>query len=359
MHHHHRCSTPTAAVSIGLGVAVALGLAACGSSPSEPSEPSVEPESRIRSHPLPTISDIDFEALGGTRIAFERTFLNEGEPPGIYVVNGGDGEVSGHLGGTSLSGPVVSSDGAHVAFTTLTPYDRNRTTQTLWDVYVTRLDGTDVRQVSAFPGNEGDPSWTPGGTLLFTVRDQVQTTHIYEQSPVTGPADRRVVRSLRPSDPQQWTLVDGPPVASPDGTVAFAGFGSDAGIYLLSPEGEVTHAYEPEPDHRAMAPAWSPDGSRLAFLEAAAGRAHVRILTLSEGTSESIGSVPTSTGNGGVSGSPLWSACWSRDGSRVVFTSPWAAYHAHVYVAVVDGSQDPVAVTSATDVVDRSVSCLG
>lgn len=69
---------------------------------------------------------------------------------------------------------------------------------------------------------------------------------------------------------------------------------------------QVTHAKE-----SASSPAWSPDGSRLAFVRAVDGRPQVFILPLSGGEAWQL-----TSGNRGAANPK-----WSPDGSRILFTS--------------------------------------
>lgn len=314
----------------------------------------------LRNDPVPELESIDVSLLGGDRIAFHRAYKDDAAV-GIYVVNGATGAVRGHLGGSLLSHPAVSPDGQMVAFKTLSPFVSGQDV-TFWDIYASGLGGEGLVQVAAFPGNvEGPPAWTPDGRLLFSIRSQnLVGTTLYEQSPVEGPGDRRQVHRFTSSGEYVWDLRDHVPARANDGTIAVLGSGlANRGIHVRSPlTGQLTRVYHGVEAPHARALAFSPDGGSLAFLAWDDDRTYVSVLDLAADAIHELGSVE---GSLDITLSPGndWSICWTTSGERIVFTAPTlGTMSAHVHVVRADGSEPPARLTTAPEVVDRSVSCL-
>jgi Tol biopolymer transport system component len=350
-------STPAGRV---LTLAASLFVTACQDA-TGPDSGDVLPE--VRDEPLPELEAVDFGLLGPNRIAFERVRLNG--PSGIYLLDGATQLGRAYLGGTLTDGSSVSPDGLEVAFRTLTPFDPSLEEQSFWDLYVVQLDGFNLRKLAALSFNsEGPPSWNPGGDKIFFSQFTSQGEFkVYEQSPVSGPGDRRLIATFSSNGTTAWEV--GFVAVSSRGRIAFT---SPRGVHLLeADEPLASRVYEPPPGGavRVHAPAWSPDGAHLAFLETIDGNedspsSEIRIKVLRmDDYSVTVGGVLTVDGfnHALVAGFNTFSACWTYDGSRIVFSSVDGDASAHIYVVPIAGG-DLAPLTSAPGVTDRSVSCL-
>jgi Tol biopolymer transport system component len=235
----------------------------------------------------------------------ERRRLTEAEPPG-----------SDAAGSTS---PSWSPDQRHIAFAA--QVGTREEDQRLTEIYVMRADGTGKRRLTTNDALDGSPTWSPDGKRIAFARvtepgtasarsgivvmdadggNDVQITQAavpgFDLSPAWSPdgseiAFTRVTSSASSDDPRAAIYVVMPeggaprkltddgaePEWSPDGTrIAFTSYRDDFGrtcfhecstsgeIYLLDVEGgEAKRLTESEADDRS--PAWSPDGSFVAF----------------------------------------------------------------------------------------------
>ncbi|HEY7667222.1 MAG TPA: hypothetical protein VIE12_03760 [Actinomycetota bacterium] len=250
-------------------------------------------------------------------IAFAAGAINRGregsapatiEPRGsgnAFTVVALDGSVRSSLPGLPGGAtPDLSPDGTRIAFTLA---DR-----TVPQVATMRLDGSGFRILTEDPIGAKQPRWSPDGSqlLYFRVDDEGNLR------PMVMDADGTDVREIPGShqaadfNPADWSpdgslilytsVKDGLPVLatlpitggrtrflntgsgwpevggawSPDGSqIAFTrGIGTDSGgvlvfgVWVMNADGSGEHQVAALPGASAEAPAWSPDGSKIAFV---------------------------------------------------------------------------------------------
>lgn len=334
-----------------IAVIAAQALTSCGGGGSEHISP---PESASGAH---TLESVPFDQLGSGKVAFLRGDLSTAGRDGMYVIDSNTKisvfEFEGN--GWYVDGPAVSPDGLSVAYTRYTD------STTVFDAYVANLDGSGARQVSAFSGQEGPPSWSPDGHEIFFFSNET----LYRQPPILPTGSERVpITTL--SGTCQSLENDGPVSVSTAGQIAWACNGSV--IEVTSPDGSTTTAVYTVPTQttgtmRLFAPAWSPDDKRLAFLEITGvapngPRQKVLVKTIgNQGDNELLLATVPASGSLEIGGeNNIFSLCWTADGSRVVFNVPDGDPQSHIWVVNADGSA-LTQVTSAAGVWDASVSC--
>jgi Tol biopolymer transport system component len=87
--------------------------------------------------------------------------------------------------GSTDTNPEASPDGHRVVF--MSQRDGN------WEVYIVRIDGSDLRRLTNHPANDGLPAWSPDGQHIAFVSDR---------------DGRWAVWAMRPDGSQQRRLFD-------------------------------------------------------------------------------------------------------------------------------------------------------
>ena len=215
--------------------------------------------------------------------------------------------------------PVWSPDGAHIVFCKFNvyPYCGN--------IYIMNADGSNVRQLT-FTGDAAYPSWSPDGTkIAFT--DMIDET-------VNGWVSTiKIVNSSNGSVLIQTGLygasVIPSPAWSPDGTkIAFDsdwnGWDFVSDIFTICPNGGNRSLLTSQlfNDYDYWKPAWSPNGSKLSvtifpmgYQGGTISAAHIGVMN-PDGTGLTV----IVTGNMGDYNVETRTS-WSPDGERILFTS--------------------------------------
>jgi TolB protein len=225
--------------------------------------------------------------------------------------------------------PAWSPDGTHIAFAA--QIGTLEEDQRLTEIYVMRADGTDVRRLTTNEVLDGSPSWSPDGERIAFTRIIEPGSASARSGIVVMDADGgnevQVTRAALPN-------FDLSPAWSPDGTeIAFTraapSAGSDdprAGIYVVSPAGGEPRKLMDD----GAEPDWSPDGTRIAFTSYRDGfgrtcfqecgiSGEIYVLDIESGGTRRL------TESEANDGSPAW----SQDGSLIAFASDRADPQAH------------------------------
>lgn len=147
-----------------------------------------------------------------------------------------------------------SPDGLHVAWTARTGANHQQ------DIYVSRTDGTGLRNLSDDPGEDYNPAWSADGTQVGFTSERNGTAELYAADVLTGHL-RRLTYDTSHNDRASF---------SPDGQfVAFESTrGGEAGVYVMPSWGGTAHRVTPADSRMSIlgwrgAPVPYPDQLRI------------------------------------------------------------------------------------------------
>jgi TolB protein len=212
-----------------------------GSAPASPGATRIE---HLGYAPVETGEPIDIASLTG-RILFD-DFEN------VYAINPDGSNLVTVAGapGPEFDG-AWSADGRWVVYR-----DSTRGVNEDDEVYIAAADGSSMRNLTKNPENDWGPDWShDGSTIAFnSTRDGM---------PMRGYLVNPDGTSLRRIESDAW--IEYPSFSPDDSKLAFMGVvGSDYSIYVIDlTTGQVTQLTD-APGEEGW-PAWSPDGSTIAF----------------------------------------------------------------------------------------------
>lgn len=186
------------------------------------------------------------------------------------------------------------------------------------DVYVANADGSFPRRLTD-SGQNWLGGWSPDGRqLVFVSRaPAAERSRIFAIN-----ADGTDLRPVGDA-----TLDAGLPTWSKTGLIAFNAFHGDGlDVYVMESDGANLRQLTTDAAHD-FAPAWSPDGSRLAFTSERDGEADIYVMQ-ADGTGQR-----RLTTDGDYDGWPAW----SPDGTRIAFVS-FRDWNGEIYVIAADGT---------------------
>lgn len=187
-----------------------------------------------------------------------------------------------------------SPDGTRIAFVPHT-----------LEIYVVHADGSGLRRLTTTPGPHRSPTWSPDGTRIAFVRDTLwhdegaQEADVMTEIYVVNADGSGLGRLTSPGLVQE-------PAWSPDGTkLAFV---CGEGICVVNADGSGRRDLSTETARDYTCPAWSPDGTRVAF-HARIGLGNPQIWVVN---ADGSGATPLADGR---------CPAWSPDGTSLAYES--------------------------------------
>jgi Tol biopolymer transport system component len=211
-----------------------------------------------------------------------------------------------------------------------------------WRVYVMDADGSNVAVLSPDGLDDTAPTWSPDGKKIAFVsqRDGNREIYVMEADCFDQPegcAQNAVNVTRHPAD--DWT-----PAWSPDGSqLAFSSL-RDGGweIYVVdtvcleAPETCRDNLQQITSDGNLnISPVWSPDGSRFAFNSKAAGNWDIYIMNTDGSDLRQVTTAPEND----------LSPAWSPDGTKIAFETNRDGT-VEIYVVDIDGASPPQNITN-------------
>jgi TolB protein len=166
---------------------------------------------------------------------------------------------------TFASTPAISPNGKEVAFSL-------RTTRGDADIFISKLDGTDRRDITNNPAIDTSPTWSPSGRQIAFTSDRQGSVNQIFICDADGSNVRRIVKEGGDADSPAW---------SPDGKwIAFhwkPHLGNNYDIFVADAASgaikQVTSNGGSEQN-----PTWAPDGRHLAFQSDRSGTSQIYIM---------------------------------------------------------------------------------
>ena len=261
----------------------------------------------------------------GITIAFESSrgieaMCEDGFGRTVLIENGSD---------YIVSDPSWSPDGARLAFT------RTADGWATCAIYTARVDGSEVRRVTSGPECDLHPAWSPDGTkLAFGSGDALCTSHCAMDLNVVN-VDGSDRRMLLPSGLGAWYTN---PTWSPDGSkLGFENYVYECyDVYCFHYEisvvnadgtggGDLTSFPLANGQDDNTEPAWSPDGSQIAFVR----NGDVWLMNADGSGSRNLTTSPYQS-----EGQPAW----SPDGAQIVFVNPGSCWGWPYPPCIIDAS---------------------
>ncbi len=197
------------------------------------------------------------------------------------------------------------------------------------EIVIAEADGSNARVIGTAPEPWAVPTWSPdGASITYTATDGIRTVN------VTDGTDRRVIAFARLD---LWA--GGAAVWSPDGTrLAFTAIPDDerfglSYLYVIDADGTgVQRIHDGVVLEMRSPPAWSPDGRSLVFQDV---EFELRMVDLATGTSIQLTDGATDRGTiVGVSVAPAF----SPDGTEIAFLRNDDQFGLNLFLMSADGS---------------------
>lgn len=279
-------------------------------------------------------NDMPVWSPDGHTIAF---FSDRGGNPDIFVMNA-DGSHVEQLTRDAFASlyfskspedrnPSWSPDGSQIAFES--GRDNQMLTYINHDIYVMAADGSNVKRLTDDGADEGGPSWSPNGESIAYVKME----YFSDQDVIENPTWDIYVMDVDGTDQMQLTKDSASeiePAWSPDGSkIAFISdrHGQNFDIYVMNADGSnVTQLTNDSANE--FGPVWSPDGKQIVFNSDRNGNVQLFVMSID---GSNLVQLTEDSSNSAY-------ADWSPDGKRIVFESDRDTGYANIYVMSADGS---------------------
>src|SRR4029078_12684588 len=230
----------------------------------------------------------------------------------IFVMNADGSNLKRVTNDSSNNGrPAWSPDGSQLVFQT----DRDGN----FEIYIMSVDG-ELTQLTDDPADDLDPDWSPDGRKLACASSRAGMHHIYVMN-VDGSSPTQITNAKDGDTEPAWSR-DGKRIAFVRGT------DGNPEIYVVNADGSDESRLTSDPGID-MSPNWSPDG-RIFFTSNREGKREIYFMNADGSGVRRFTTIGAK------------SPAWSPDGSKVAFISlgqePGNTYHLfQIFVADADG----------------------
>lgn len=218
---------------------------------------------------------------------------------------------------TQTTEPTISSSTAPPLPTQLIAYCSEGDTST--DIYLVSPDGSGLTQLTDYPGSECHHKWSPDGSLLAFVSERSPTYNLYVLD-LDSLTQTTILTSEQRIDEYTW---------SPDSrslAISLESGGRPSEIWILRADGtahtRITTASDAPAYQMHFSPAWSPDGSLIAYVIYSGPREKSRIHLVTPGGEDRTPKQQASRDH--------FPPSWSPDGASLLFSGGNDLYTAAV-----------------------------
>ena len=220
--------------------------------------------------------------------------------------------------------PTASPDGQRIAFAV--SMKELGTDAQIDDIYAVDRNGLNMKRLTSEPGVDAEPAWSPTGDRI-AYRHLDLTTGYSSIWVMNADGSNKVKLTAALETAYSITA----PSWSPDGSrIAFATVartGSASAIWTMNADGTNQQLRTSSADGFDAEPTWSAGGTQIAFSRIYAGDREIAILTLASGNVQRI-SLPGAQ----------WHPAWSPDGSHIAFWQPAGPTVTGIYTMRTDGT---------------------
>jgi Tol biopolymer transport system component len=188
----------------------------------------------------------------GSKLAF--TSQRDGQSE-IYVMSAeGSGQTRLTTNGASDYQPTWSSDGQRIAFVS----DRDGNPE----IYVMQANGTGVSRITDQAGADAEPAWSPDGSRIAFRSERAGKEHIFVMNP-DGSNVARLTSDVAKNRGPAWSPDGGKLVYESE--LCETLFGCSYNLSVVNADGsDASSLTFPIATLKQVAPAWSPDGRKIA-----------------------------------------------------------------------------------------------